>query len=657
MRLLAALFLAAAAVPGMADPFAHTFVKYGGKACAGRNELGQSVAGLSLAQAKARCVAEPTCISFEEHRSTGRISFSDSCDTSAMADYANTHDLYVIDRDSGAFVKHGGKACAARNELETQTGITLAQAQAWCFSELSCLSFEEVLGTPGKFQFSTSCDTSSYGSYGTHNLYVINRKRVGGAFVKYSGKACASRNELTTQTGITLVDAKAWCISEPTCTSFEERLNNAGTFQFSTSCDESTDKQMNGVNLYIIKRDSFDVTFAKHDGKACAGRNELGQSVAGLSLAQAKARCLAEPTCISFEENLSTGTISFSDSCDTSAMADYANTHDLYVINRDGATFSKYGDKACASRNELGQKDGLVLEQAKDWCASAPTCMSFEEQLGTPGRFTFSTSCDTSKMGTYAGTRNLYVIDRTPGAPIANTHFAAGDPPACFVDSAGHTVVRYSALHANGFRCTHSGTDHHSTCTCTVAHPDAAKAALGCMEFHHFTGKRHQIHSASCNVAAVKYADTACANRNELETQTGITLDEAKAWCAGKPTCVSFEEKLNNAGRFQFSTTCTPTHAQPFSAHNLYVMRRTPVTFAEVAGKACSGKNELGAQTGLSLDEAKAWCVGQGTCVSFEQIMSNGNPTGQYYFSTSCNESNVDTGDNWANTHNLFVKD
>ena len=43
----------------------------------------------------------------------------------------------------------------------------------------------------------------------------------------------------------------------------------------------------------------------------------------------------------------------------------------------------------------------------------------------------------------------------------------------------------------------------------------------------------------------------------------------------------------------------------------------TPL-FTKYAGKACSGRNELPAQTNIDVDAAKAWCNNEPTCISFE---------------------------------------
>jgi hypothetical protein len=85
-----------------------------------------------------------------------------------------------------------------------------------------------------------------------HNLYVIARR-----WTVYSDNACAGRNELQLmgdQSGITIVDAKAWCQDNAACVSFE-RMPTAGKFQFSTSCDPSLrDPSFTNHDLYVIDR-------------------------------------------------------------------------------------------------------------------------------------------------------------------------------------------------------------------------------------------------------------------------------------------------------------------------------------------------------------------------------------------------------------------
>jgi hypothetical protein len=71
----------------------------------------------------------------------------------------------------------------------------------------------------------------------------------------------------------------------------------------------------------------------------------------------------------------------------------------------------------CSGRNELGGQNGITLADAKAYCESQSTCVSFEQpnQVLTnwgPGDFQFSTTCTTS-VGTTYTMLGLYVIDRT----------------------------------------------------------------------------------------------------------------------------------------------------------------------------------------------------------------------------------------------------
>jgi hypothetical protein len=66
------------------------------------------------------------------------------------------------------------KACAGRNELPKQVGITVVKAKAWCQDNAACVSFERM-PTLGDFQFSTSCTPSVYVTSANHELYMIDR--------------------------------------------------------------------------------------------------------------------------------------------------------------------------------------------------------------------------------------------------------------------------------------------------------------------------------------------------------------------------------------------------------------------------------------------------------------------------------------------------
>lgn len=96
-----------------------------------------------------------------------------------------------------------GASCSGRNELPTQTGITLDDAKKWCSNSSSCVSFEKS-PTPGKFQFSTSC-TLAQTDGKTHNGWDLWVKSVyesteDGKCVGYShqGDSCLIYSECTT---------------------------------------------------------------------------------------------------------------------------------------------------------------------------------------------------------------------------------------------------------------------------------------------------------------------------------------------------------------------------------------------------------------------------------------------------------------------------
>jgi hypothetical protein len=223
-------------------PRDHVWTVYSEKACAGRNELGAR-SGITIVDAQALCQDHAACVSFERMTTAGNFQFSTSCDPSTYVD-SNNFDLYVIAR---RWTVYSEKACAGRNELPSQSGITIVDAQAWCQDNAACVSFERM-PTAGSFQFSTSCTPSTYATYSNFDLYVIARR-----WTVYSEKACAGRNELGAQSGITIVDAQALCQDNAACVSFE-RMPTAGNFQFSTSCDPSTYATYSNHELYVIDR-------------------------------------------------------------------------------------------------------------------------------------------------------------------------------------------------------------------------------------------------------------------------------------------------------------------------------------------------------------------------------------------------------------------
>ena len=73
--------------------------------------------------------------------------------------------------------------------------------------------------------------------------------------------------------------------------------------------------------------------------------------------------------------------------------------------------------------------------------------------------------------------------------------------------------------------------------------------------------------------------DTGCSGKNELGTQTGFTLADAKAYCASQPTCVSFEQANEVLSHwpfdmFQFSTSCTASVGTTYTMLDLWVINR-----------------------------------------------------------------------------------
>eukprot|EP01046_Picozoa_sp_COSAG06_P071349 COSAG06_NODE_20367_length_798_cov_1.277539_1_plen_203_part_01 len=81
--------------------------------------------------------------------------------------------------------------------------------------------------------------------------------------------------------------------------------------------------------------------------------------------------------------------------------------------------------------------------------------------------------------------------------------------------------------------------------------------------------------AASCGAASASAwnvaSDTACAGRNELPGQSGITIAMAQTWCQDSAACVSFEVP-HAGGSFQFSSTCTLSEATPNTCCDLYVI-------------------------------------------------------------------------------------
>ena len=91
------------------------------------------------------------------------------------------------------------------------------------------------------------------------------------------------------------------------------------------------------------------------------------------------------------------------------------------------------------------------------------------------------------------------------------------------------------------------------------------------------TVEEQNCHPASCPTPAVfeKLTQTACAGRNELPTQSGISLADAKAYCTNTPACTSFENMSGNtctaSCKFQFSTSCTQATSAHYANYALFV--------------------------------------------------------------------------------------
>ena len=63
------------------------------------------------------------------------------------------------------------------------------------------------------------------------------------------------------------------------------------------------------------------------------------------------------------------------------------------------------------------------------------------------------------------------------------------------------------------------------------------------------------------------------------------------------------------------------------------------ITYQEVAGRACAGRNEIAARSGISLDDATAHCNSISDCVSFENLVTGCTNSCTFQFSTSCTEA------------------
>jgi hypothetical protein len=91
-------------------------------------------------------------------------------------------------------------------------------------------------------------------------------------------------------------------------------------------------------------------------------------------------------------------------------------------------------------------------------------------------------------------------------------------------------------------------------------------------------GSAYVTDGASCTrtYAWTESTGTGCAGRNELPSQSGITIEAAKVYCESEPTCVSFEQKTTStSGKFQFSTSCLPSLTNSDPNWSLFVIDRS----------------------------------------------------------------------------------
>ena len=112
-------------------------------------------------------------------------------------------------------------------------------------SETSCVTMRQPFTPSG----STTCGRCESGYYINHPSisFVVE-------YTMMPTRGCTGMDELPTATGITVEEAKAYCSSIASCTSFENMVAGCSTgctFQFSTSCIESNSISTAAVDLFI----------------------------------------------------------------------------------------------------------------------------------------------------------------------------------------------------------------------------------------------------------------------------------------------------------------------------------------------------------------------------------------------------------------------
>jgi hypothetical protein len=93
----------------------------------------------------------------------------------------------------------------------------------------------------------------------------------------YANTACNGRNELGYHSGMTIVQAKAWCQDNAACVSFE-RLGGShlGSFHFSTTCTHSVSIPYTDIDLYVIDRTTAAPTMCSNGGPMGSGQAAKG---------------------------------------------------------------------------------------------------------------------------------------------------------------------------------------------------------------------------------------------------------------------------------------------------------------------------------------------------------------------------------------------
>jgi hypothetical protein len=131
--------------------------------------------------------------------------------------------------------------------------------------------------------------------------------------------------------------------------------------------------------------------------------------------------------------------------------------------------------------------------------------------------------------------------------------------------------------------------------------------------------------------------NTACSGRNELGTQAGLTIVQAKAWCQDNAACVSFED-FNGlagypAGYFSFSTSCTTSVDIPYTNIDIYVIDRAAAECTMVADTiSIWSQTPTGsvANGGNNPTACKQGCLDNNDC-----YRANMGPSGCYLYSAT----------------------